>query len=122
MPSIQLQNLSLQTPDGRDLLQNLDLSFGPERAGIVGRNGTGKTTLLRAIAGELAPKSGSIAIDGRVGVLRQTVQADEVTIAEALGAANGLARLARIEAGHGTPDDFERADWTLPSRLALAMK
>jgi ATPase subunit of ABC transporter with duplicated ATPase domains len=122
MPSIQLQNLSLQTPDGRDLLQNLDLSFGAERTGIVGRNGTGKTTLLRTIAGELAPKSGSIAIDGRLGVLRQSVQAYDVTIVEALGTANGLARLTRIDAGQGTPEDFERADWTLTSRIALAIK
>jgi ATPase subunit of ABC transporter with duplicated ATPase domains len=121
MPSIQLQNLSLQTPDGRDLLQNLDLSFGLERTGIVGRNGTGKTTLLRAIAGELAPKSGSVAVDGRIGVLRQTVSADSATVAEVLGVTDALARLARIDAGDGIADDFDRADWTLASRIAQAM-
>src|SRR5436190_329509 len=63
MPSIQLKAISLATPDGRDLLQNLDLSFGTERTGIVGRNGTGKTTLLRAIAGEIAPKSDFLLLD-----------------------------------------------------------
>src|SRR5690242_19177778 len=105
MPSIQLRNLSLQTPDGRDLFQNLDLSFGAERTGIVGRNGTGKTTLLRAIAGEIAPLSGSIAVEGRLGVLRQTVQADDVSIAGALGVTAALDRLARIDAGTGSAED-----------------
>ena len=121
MPSIQLQNLSLATPDGRDLLNNLDLSFGPVRTGLVGRNGTGKTTLLRTIAGDLPPKSGRVAIDGHIGVLRQSVQADDATIAAALGIAEGLARLDRIEAGMPETDDFELADWTLPSRIPQAL-
>jgi ATPase subunit of ABC transporter with duplicated ATPase domains len=122
MPSIQLKALSLATPDGRDLLQNLDLSFGAERTGIVGRNGTGKTTLLRAIAGDITPKSGSIAVDGRIGVLRQTVRSDRACVAEALGARDGLARLARIDAGNGTPEDFDTADWTLPTRIVEALE
>jgi len=121
MPSIQLKALSLATPDGRDLLQNLDLSFGTERTGIVGRNGTGKTTLLRAIAGDIVPKSGSIAIDGRIGVLRQTVMSDTASVAEALGQRDGLVRLARVEAGDGTAEDFDSVDWTLPARIAEAL-
>lgn len=50
--SIILSRLSLSTPDGRSLLSNIDLTFGTERAGLVGRNGVGKTTLLAAITGE----------------------------------------------------------------------
>ncbi|HVW94029.1 MAG TPA: ATP-binding cassette domain-containing protein, partial [Devosia sp.] len=64
--AITLSKLSWATPDGRSLLSNLDLSFGPERTGLVGRNGVGKTTLLRLIAGELAPRAGSIAVTGRI--------------------------------------------------------
>ena len=120
MPSIQLQNLSLATPDGRDLLHHLDLSFGLERTGIVGRNGTGKTTLLRTIAGELTPKSGRIVVDGRLGILRQTVQAETATLARAMGVAEDLDRLDRLEAGDGSPEDFDTADWTLPARIAEA--
>src|SRR5688572_26154377 len=117
MPSIQLKALSGATPDGRELFQNLDLSFGYERTGIVGRNGTGKTTLLNLIAGGLIPSGGSVAVDGRIGVLRQTVQAGGGTVAAALGVGPQLALLDRIEAGDAKPDEVDAADWTLPTRI-----
>jgi ABC-type polysaccharide/polyol phosphate transport system ATPase subunit len=37
--------------------------------GIVGKNGSGKSTILRAIAGVFAPDSGSIELDGSVSLL-----------------------------------------------------
>ena len=44
--------------DGRLLAKNVALRIrGPERVGIVGRNGCGKTTLLRRIAGLLLPRT-----------------------------------------------------------------
>jgi branched-chain amino acid transport system ATP-binding protein len=45
-----------------------DVSFSLEQGksiGIVGPNGVGKSTLLQAIAGGIAPKSGSIIFDGK---------------------------------------------------------
>jgi ATPase subunit of ABC transporter with duplicated ATPase domains len=121
MPSIQLKALTAATPDGRELFTNLDLTFGPHRTGLVGRNGTGKTTLLRIVMGEVTPKSGSVQIDGRIGVLRQSVSAGDESVAAALGIADELAQLARIEVGTGTPDDFESADWTLEARIAQSL-
>ena len=53
------------------VLSDLNLDFGPERAGLVGRNGVGKTTWLRLVAGELLPSSGRVAVSRRLGVLRQ---------------------------------------------------
>jgi ATPase subunit of ABC transporter with duplicated ATPase domains len=120
MPAIQLHNLTVTTPDGRELFQNLDLTFGPRCTGLIGRNGTGKTSLLRVIAGELSPRAGSVGIDGRIALLRQTVRADTGTVAEALGIAAPLATLDRVAAGTAAPADFEHADWTLAARLATA--
>ncbi|HET6486526.1 MAG TPA: ATP-binding cassette domain-containing protein, partial [Spirochaetia bacterium] len=48
------------------LFQNLSLSFPSGWTGIVGANGTGKTTLLRLAAGELSPDDGSIRRPGAV--------------------------------------------------------
>ncbi len=38
-----------------------------ERVGLMGRNGTGKTTLLKIIAGQLEPEEGIIARQGGSG-------------------------------------------------------
>jgi len=49
--------------EGRVLVERLELFLREgDRIGIVGRNGTGKTTLLRAILGELAPTNGQIVL------------------------------------------------------------
>ena len=54
-PIVALHAVTLATPDGQPLLENLDLVFGADRTGLVGRNGIGKSTLLRVIAGEARP-------------------------------------------------------------------
>ncbi|TCM77869.1 ABC-F family ATP-binding cassette domain-containing protein [Rhizobium sp. BK068] len=121
--SITLSNLSWSTPDGRTLLSNLDLSFGAERTGLVGRNGVGKTTLLKLVAGELQPQSGSIAFGGRLGILRQAVQVEEgATVVDFFGASNALAILRRAEAGEATADEIAVADWTVEARIAAALE
>ena len=120
--SIALTDLAWSTPDGKQLFSHLDLTFGPERAGLVGRNGVGKTTLLKLIAGELAPQAGGVAVQGRLAVLRQTVQvAVDDTLGDLFGVADRLAILARAAAGAATEADLAFADWTLETRMAEAL-
>lgn len=119
---ITLDSVSAATPDGRPLFDNLTLAIGAERTGLVGRNGVGKTTLLRIIAGETSPRAGTITLDGRLAVLRQSPAPDpQLSLAGLLGVEAALARLARIEAGEGSEADFADADWTLPARLDQAL-
>jgi branched-chain amino acid transport system ATP-binding protein len=48
------------------VIQGISLSVRPgEVMGVFGRNGVGKTTLLKTVAGWLAPTSGAIRLDGR---------------------------------------------------------
>jgi ATPase subunit of ABC transporter with duplicated ATPase domains len=120
--SIVLSNLTLAAPDGRPLLANLELGFGPELTGLVGRNGVGKTTLLRVICGELSPQAGTVSVSGALGVLRQSVQVKPgETVADLFGATDGLVLLRRAEAGEATDEELAEADWTLEVRIASAL-
>ena len=68
-PAIQIRNVSKRFVSQRDeviAVNNLDLDVDPgELVAFLGPSGTGKTTLLRLIAGFERPDSGTISIDGR---------------------------------------------------------
>ena len=120
--SIILSNLSLSTPDGRSLFSNLDLTFGAERTGLVGRNGVGKTTLLASILGEHVAHSGRVLINGSIGLLRQDVQLPAgATVADLFGVRQALELLRRAERGDASADDIAAIDWTLEARLEAAL-
>jgi ATP-binding cassette subfamily F protein uup len=78
MPLLTLRNLQLTYGDP-PLLDGIDLTVEPgERLCLLGRNGEGKSTLLRLIAAEIAPDDGErILSQGmRVARLEQDVPAD----------------------------------------------
>jgi ATP-binding cassette subfamily F protein uup len=65
---LELQRLRLEVA-GRTLVEGLDLTVvAGERLGIVGPNGCGKTTLLRAVCGDLAPAGGNVLLGGTVAI------------------------------------------------------
>src|SRR5262249_27872011 len=98
--SITLSDLTWATPEGRPLFTKLELSVADCRPGLIGRNGVGKSTLLRLIAGDLPLQSGTISVNGTLGVLHQAVQMrPDETIADAFGATERLALLRRALSG-----------------------
>ncbi len=71
---IDIKDLSLEL-GGKQLINNLDLFLAKgDRIGVVGRNGAGKTSLFRAILGQLEPTGGSITLGEtmKVGYFDQT--------------------------------------------------
>lgn len=53
------------TPLARSALRGVNLEIGPgERVGLVGRTGSGKSTLVQHIAGLLTPTEGQVLLDG----------------------------------------------------------
>ena len=85
----------------KTVLADVDWSIGPgDRIGLVGVNGTGKTSVLRLLAGELEPTAGT-AKRGRtlrIGYLSQGLA--EMTGAErVLDAVEGRRRVTQLAAG-----------------------
>jgi iron complex transport system ATP-binding protein len=64
VPLIALEGVAI-APGDRVLLANVSLRFDGGVVAIVGANGVGKTSLLRAIAGALPTREGSIRMRGR---------------------------------------------------------
>ena len=117
--AISLHNLTFHWPDGTPALSGLTGSFTPGRTGLVGRNGTGKSTLLRLMAGQLEPSSGRLERSGEVGYLPQnlTLRSD-TTIAGLLGIEHILAAMNAIESGDVGDEHFDTIgdDWDIESR------
>jgi len=75
---ITLSNLSVQF-GGHFLFENVNIAIKPQdRIGLIGRNGNGKSTLLRMIAGDQTPEAGTISIpkSTKIGYLRQEIDND----------------------------------------------
>ena len=117
------------------LLNGVTLTVSPgEKVGLVGRNGCGKTSLLKILAGDNAPDSGEISRRRglRAGYLPQEFELDgTLTVLENIqaGAADLVEWMRKYENGEGTENELslileqiQHADgWNLDSRIkALA--
>lgn len=66
MALLQIQNVTVGF-GGDPILRSVSMTLErSEKIGIVGSNGVGKSTLVKAILGEITPESGSIILDGTV--------------------------------------------------------
>ena len=65
MTVLQLSNLHVAYRENM-VIKGVSLSIQPqERWAVIGRNGTGKSTLIKSIAGLIRPTKGEVAIDNR---------------------------------------------------------
>ncbi|WP_373487242.1 ABC-F family ATP-binding cassette domain-containing protein [Blastomonas sp.] len=68
-PLITLDDASVGYTPGAPILRLLNLRIDPEdRIALLGKNGNGKTTLARLLAGQLQPEDGAISMAGRIRV------------------------------------------------------
>ena len=119
MSSIVCSNLSFSWPDDTPLFTDLSFTVGDGRTGLVAPNGVGKSTLLKLIAGEYRPTSGSVTVDGTVGYLPQTLPfVVERSVADVLGVAPVLDALKALDAGEAGEDVFSTIgdDWDIEDR------
>src|SRR5882724_8794151 len=114
------------------LLEAVTLSVAPgEKVGLVGRNGCGKTSLLRILAGHQSADAGDVARRRglRIGYLPQEFELDaKLTVRENIeaGAADLMDWLHRYQSGNSTDrematllNQIESVDgWNLQTRIA----
>ncbi len=82
-----------------NVFTDLDLRTASGWTGVVGANGAGKSTLLRMAAGEIAPVSGSVEVQGLVALCPQEVDAPPEYAAEFIASRAAAARRLRHRLG-----------------------
>jgi ATP-binding cassette subfamily F protein 3 len=105
--ALDVRDLSFAYTPERPLIRRFTISIGAkDRVFVIGRNGRGKTTLLRLLAGDLAPRSGTIDAPSSVapGYFEQThisTLAEGNTVLEEIASADpeGDPKRARFIAG-----------------------
>jgi ATP-binding cassette subfamily F protein uup len=97
MPLIQLQRVDFSV-GGPLLLEHVDLTVDAnERVCIVGRNGEGKSTLMKLIAGELQPDDGEVRVQNGVVVARMAQEVPQATAGSVFDVvADGLGDLGHL--------------------------
>ena len=119
--NLSLHHISYSLPNGRALFRDLTLSFGPGKTGLIGRNGTGKSSLLKLLIGESEPTSGSVERLGQIAYCPQNHDdLMDLSVATILGVEEKRQALARIMNGSTEIEDYEilGEDWQIHDRIA----
>ena len=121
---IILSGVSYRYRNQQFLFEGLDLSVAAgAKVSLVGDNGTGKSTLLKLIAGELAPSSGSIVCPSRPYYVPQQAGIAGISVARALGVDGKVGALRAICAGSTDAAcyDILAVDWAVEARCRAAL-
>ncbi len=102
---VDLEDVTVRVGN-RTLLDDVTWHVGPgERIGVIGVNGSGKTHLLRLLAGELRPTSGTVRVGATVhtGHLSQEIAElpDALRVLEAVSEVRSTAELGGVELSAG---------------------
>lgn len=123
--SIIVSDVSYHYFNQRVLFESVSFSIpSGGKASLIGNNGTGKSTLLRLLAAELLPSSGSIRLLSAPYYVPQQVNIKEQTIAEALGVSAKLNALNAIYGGSADQVHYDilNDDWDIENRCHLALQ
>ncbi|MDQ0782614.1 ABC-F family ATP-binding cassette domain-containing protein [Chryseobacterium sp. W4I1] len=121
-----LQHITFGFPAGNLLFNSINLTIPSHaKSALVGNNGTGKSTLLKLIAGEIKPLEGNITVKGDLYYVPQMFgNFDHCTIAECLKVDQKLNALQKITNGEVNEEYFEvlNDDWEIEERCQNALQ
>ncbi len=120
-----LQNVDYAHPHREILFSNLNFSLLAQgKVALTGDNGTGKSTLLKIVAGDLIPSKGSVSTGARPYYVPQlSGQFKDGSIAQALQVSDKLRALEKILAGDTTTANLNLIgdDWSIEERCKEAL-
>lgn len=119
-PRILINNINFHLPSGKAIFNDLTLTVSRYKTGLVGKNGIGKSTLLKLILGELLPTTGSIQVDGKFSFVPQNpILLQHETVASFLECEEKINALHRITAGSVDAKDFIllNEEWNIKERV-----
>ena len=124
MTHLSFSHLSFSWPDGHPVIANATGVIAAGLTGLVGANGTGKSTLLRILAGDISPDGGTVSRSGSVAYVPQDVAHRADARADSVMGLTQVRRALRaIEAGSVDPAHYDMLGdhWDVEERAAAAL-
>ena len=124
MPHITLDHISYAHPGEPPLFTDLSAVFSTPLTGLIGDNGTGKTTLFRLILGEIKPSHGAISTPPRIAYLPQDLGLSEHQhLADIFGITKILRALDALESGDYSPSLYDTIGdaWDIEERTLAVL-
>ena len=121
---ITLDHISYAHPGESPLFTDLSAVFSTPLTGLIGDNGTGKTTLFRLILGEIKPSHGAISTPPRIAYLPQDLGLSEHQhLADIFGITKILRALDALESGDYSPSLYDTIGdaWDIEERTFAAL-
>lgn len=105
---ITLNNVSLEWPNGTTCFSDLNAVFSSHLTGLIGDNGSGKTSLIRVILSELEPSAGSVERPSNIAYLPQDLGLrPDTTVSDLFGVTEIIEAIKAVEGGQFDPELFE---------------
>jgi ATPase subunit of ABC transporter with duplicated ATPase domains len=118
-PQIILHNISFSHIN-QPVFTDLSCCFLAKKYGVVGRNGVGKSTLLKLITGENQPATGILQKQGKIAYFSQEIfNQENIQVSDVMGVTEKIRALQRIAKGCVDEQDFTLIgdDWRLEETI-----
>ena len=121
---ITLDHISYAHPGEPPLFTDLSAVFSAPLTGLIGDNGTGKTTLFRLILGDINPSQGIISTPPHIAYLPQDLGlSGHLHLADIFGITKILQALDALESGEYSPSLYDTIGdaWDIEERTLVAL-